>query len=142
MKTSLKPSWAAAAICLLAGLALAAPAAAAKRPYEAYGSCASKAPYEPAHRCGYDGREEAKGTFVFKSNVGKRTVRVCQRITGVPFDREQQCLAAGSFAYKAVPFDFTGARAAIRVRVNWFVKAPGSRGGYAKVATARLRFVP
>ncbi len=142
MKSPLKSLWIAAALCLVAALVVAAPAAAAKRSYEAFGSCTSNKPFHRDHRCAYDAPEEARGTFVLKSNVGKRASKVCQKITGVPFDRKHQCLKAGSFSYEAVPFAFTGARAPIEVRVTWFVKEPGSGGGFTKAATARLKFVP
>ncbi len=141
MRSSSKSLWAAVALCLAMALPAAEVAQATPR-YEAYGSCASKKPFKRAHRCGYDAPEEARGTFVLKSNVGKRTSKVCQKITGVPFDRKHQCLKAGSFSYEAVPFAFTGARAPIKVKVTWFVEEPGRGAGFVKAATARLKFVP
>jgi hypothetical protein len=129
-------------VCATLTLISAPGAAAAKPKFEAYGSCASKKPFKRATHCGYDGPESIRATIVFTSRVGSREVKVCQKITGVPFDRDHQCLKAGSFASKAIPFKFDGARAKIAVRVSFFVRESGSGGRFAKVATARLRFDP
>lgn len=130
------------AACTALALFLGPGAAAAKPQFEAYGSCASQKPFKRATHCGYDGPESVRATIVFRSRVGSRKVKVCQKITGVHFDQKHQCLKAGPFAYKAIPFEFDGAQARIAVRVTFFVKQNGSGGRFAKVATARLRFDP
>jgi hypothetical protein len=127
---------------LLAGLfVLAAPSMAAN-PYKAYGSCATKAPFAPATHCAFDRPEHAQGTIVFRSHVGKRKLRVCQKITGLSLEGRQCLTAAKPTAYEAIPFHLDGASAAFKLAVTIYTKKPNSSGPYKQVARVPLRFGP
>ena len=90
----------------------------------------------------FDRPEHARATFVFDSNVGKRAVKVCQKIYGLSF-HGQQCLKEKKpIAYRAIPFELKGAYKAFKVVVTFYVKAPGSGGPYKKAARAALRVSP
>jgi hypothetical protein len=120
----------------------AAPAPAAKPAVTAYASCATGKPFAPAKHCHFDGPEHARATFVFRSNVGKQDVKVCQRITGLSF-HGQQCLKEKKpIAYRPIPFELKGAYKAFKVVVTFYVKAPGSAGPYKKAARVALRVSP
>ena len=127
---------------LLACAVLAGPAAAARSPYRVYGSCAAHKPFRPAGHCGYATASSVRATFVFESHVGKRKLKVCQKVTGVPLDKPRQCLTArAATAYEAIPFHFTGIHTAITARVSFFAKKPGA-SHFAKAGTATLSFAP
>jgi hypothetical protein len=122
-------------------LLLAAPSMAAK-PYETYGSCATAAPFAPATHCAFDRPEHAQGTIVFRSHVGKRKLRVCQKITGLSF-KGHQCLAAKKpTAYEAIPFHLDGAYANFKLVVTIYTKKPGSGAPYRQAARVPLSFGP
>jgi hypothetical protein len=113
-------------------------AARAKDDYKAYASCADAKPFPAARRCGYDRREAFRGTFVFRSKVGKRNVKACFQIYGrAPVGGGHACYKLGRIAYKAYPFKVTGVRQPFSVKVKWFVKEPGD--GFEPVATSFLR---
>ena len=83
----------------------AAPAPAAKPDVTAYASCATGKPFAPAKHCRFDRPEHARATFVFRSNVGKQAVKVCQKIYGLSF-HGQQCLEEKKpIAYRAIEGD-------------------------------------
>lgn len=119
-----------------------APALAARPDVTAYASCATKKPFAPAQHCHFDRPEHARATFVFRSNVGKQAVKVCQRIYGLSF-HGQQCLEERKpIAYRAIPFELKGAYKSFKVVVTIYVKAPGSGGPYKKAARVALRVGP
>ena len=120
----------------------AAPAAAAKPDVTAYASCATKAPFPAAKECHFDRPEHARASFVFRSNVGKQALKVCQRITGLSF-HGQQCLKEKKpIAYRAIPFELKGAYKSFKVIVTFYVKAPGSAGPYKQAARVALSVAP
>jgi hypothetical protein len=140
----MKPSITVLAAILLVGAAAAAPrpAAAIEPAYEVYGSCATHKPFRPAHHCAFATASSVRATFVFESLVGKRQLKVCQEVTGVPLDKPHQCVTArGVTGYEAIPFHFTGIHVPIRVRVTMFARQPGATR-YAKAGAATLRFDP
>lgn len=123
-------------------LALHVPGASAKGTarFDAYGSCATAKPFKPAATCAFDRPEHAQGTIVFRSHIGKRSLKVCQKILGLSF-HGQQCLKAKSpTAYEAIPFELNGAYADFRVVVTIYSKPPGSSAPYKKAARVQLRF--
>ena len=120
----------------------AAPALAARPDVTAYASCATSKPFAPAKHCKFDRPEHARATFVFRSNVGKQAVKVCQKIIGLSF-HGQQCLKEKKpIAFRAIPFELKGAYKAFKVVVTFYVKAPGSGGPYKKAARVALRVSP
>jgi hypothetical protein len=130
-----------AAVALLVA-ALSPPAGTAqarqKGDYEALASCANHAPFHPASRCGYDGREYFRATFVFESNVGKRVVKACFQVFGrPPVGGGHACYKLGQLAYKAYPFKVTGVRQPFSVKVTWFAKQPGE--GFQRAGSSFLR---
>ena len=128
------------ASALLAALLAAPPAGAAraKDDYKAHASCANAKPFKAARTCGYDRREAFRGTFVFRSKVGKRNVKACFKILGrPPVGGGHACYKLGRIAYKAYPFKVTGVRQRFSVKVKWFVKDPGD--GFNAVASSFLR---
>jgi hypothetical protein len=120
----------------------AAPVPAAKPTVTAYASCATKKPFVPATHCQFDRPEHARATFVFRSNVGKRAVKVCQKILGLSFDGQQCLKEKQPIAYRAIPFELKGASKSFKVVVTFYVKAPGSGGPYKKAARVALRVGP
>jgi hypothetical protein len=122
-------------------LAFGGPAASAKPPhFEAYGSCDTAKPFKAADSCAFDRHEHAQGTIVFRSHVGKRSLKVCQKILGLSF-HGQQCLKAKEpTAYEAIPFELNGAYNDFKVVVTIYSKPPGSSAPYAKAARVQLRF--
>ena len=130
-------------MAILAAAALAVPAAGAARAeddYRAYASCANSKPFPVAHRCGYDRRQAFRGTFVFRSRVGKRVVKACFMVFGrPPVGGGHACYKLGEIAYKAYPFKVTGIRQRFSVKVTWLVKEPGTEQPFAAVAASFLR---
>lgn len=125
-------------------LALAVPAAqsAVTHGYHAYGSCATSAPFRKATHCGIDSSELAKGTIVFRSDVGKRDLKVCQRITGLPF-RGQQCVRTEKpIARDNIPLRLRGAGAGFTLHVTIYTKPHGGDHAYRRIATVTLSFSP
>jgi len=82
------------------------------------------------------------GDAIRDCDVGKRKLKVCQKVTGVPLNKRHDCVTAGkAFAYLAIPFHFTGIHTPITARVTVFAKEPGAPH-YAKAGTTTLRFAP
>lgn len=134
------------AVGSIAALAIAAfgasTAPAAKPDVTAYASCATGKPFAAAKHCHFDRPEHARATFVFRSNVGKQSLKVCQKILGLSF-HGQQCLKEKQpIAYRAIPFELKGAYKSFKVVVTFYVKAPGSGGPYKKAARVALRVSP
>jgi chorismate mutase len=121
---------------LLLGPAKAARAASS---LEAFGSCAAKKPFKRAGHCSFD-HEHTRGTIVFRSHVGKRSLKVCQRIIGLSFHGRQCVKGKKPTAYEAIPFDLNGASHDFKLVVDVYSKRPGSSDPYAKVARVRLAF--
>jgi hypothetical protein len=130
----------AAAALLLALLLPAAPGVAAAD-YEAYGSCATAKPYPEAGRCAFDGPEHAQGTIVFRSHVGKRMLKVCQRIYGLSFKGSQCLKTKSATAYEAIPFELDHAYARFKLVVTFYAMEPGAGGSFDR-AQVTLRFKP
>jgi hypothetical protein len=128
------------AVVLLVPLG-SATAAAAPRPFEVHGSCATSKPFPPAARCSFDRPEHARGTIVFHSNVGKRRLKVCQRIHGLSFKGHQCVKGQQPTAYEAIPFELNGAYKKFRVVVDVYASR-ASGGGYERAARVSLRFSP
>jgi hypothetical protein len=121
-------------------LAFGATAASAKPHFEAFGSCSTAKPFKAAESCAFDRPEHAQGTIVFRSHVGKRSLKVCQKILGLSF-HGQQCLKADKpTAYEAIPFHLNGAYDDFKVVVDIYTRRPGSNAPYAKAAQVQLRF--
>jgi hypothetical protein len=113
---------------VLALVALVAPAAAsahAKPKYSIYASCANSKPFTAAKHCRYDKSTLFRGTFVFKSHVGKKPVKSCFRIYGQSPLNGGKCQKLAPTAYKAYPFKVSGIRQKFSVKVTWFVKEKG-----------------
>jgi hypothetical protein len=87
--------------------------------------------YEGAH---------PRATFVFRSNVGKQALKVCQKIIGLPFHGRQCLQATKPTAHEVIPFDLKGASGAFKVIVAFYAKPPGASDPYKQVARAALRF--
>jgi hypothetical protein len=124
-------------------LALAVPAAqgTVAHGYHAYGSCATSAPFRKATQCRIDSSQLAQGTIVFRSDVGKRDLKVCQRITGLPF-RGQQCVRTKApIASDDIPFRLSGASAAFTLHVTIYTKPHGGHHTYHRAAAVTLRFL-
>jgi hypothetical protein len=114
---------------VLALVALLAPGGAgahAKPQYSIYGSCDNAKPYKASRLCRYDKSLLFRGTFVFKSRVGKRPVKSCFRIYGKPPLTGGKCAKLAPTAYKAYPFKVSGIRQKFSVKVTWFVKEKGT----------------
>jgi hypothetical protein len=108
--------------------------------YEAYASCNDAAPFHAARRCGYDKPRLFRATFVFKSNVGKRSLKACFRVYGAPpLGGGHACAKLKPSAYKAYPFKISGVRQPFAVKVTWFTKAPGSGGPLRPTASSFLK---
>ena len=123
-------------------VALVGPAASGAAPsYEAFGSCAVTKPFPRARHCRFDSREHAQGTIVFRSHVGKRKLKLCQRILGLSFKGRQCLKTKTAVAYEATPFALHGAYAKFRLVVTIYAKAPGA-GSYKRSARVGLRFSP
>ena len=123
-------------------VALLAPAAAHAKPklkYSVYASCANSKPFKAARHCHYDKGLLFRGTFVFKSNVGKRPVKSCFRIYGKPPLVGGNCSKLPPTAYKAYPFKVTGIRQKFAVKITWFVK---EKGGWKQVGASFLKVRP
>lgn len=114
---------------VLALVALLVPAASAgahaKQKYSIFGSCDNAKPYKAADLCHYDKSQLFRGTFVFKSNVGKKPVKTCFRIYGKAPLTGGACKKLKPTAYKAYPFKVSGIRQKFSVKVTWFVKNDG-----------------
>jgi hypothetical protein len=130
---------------VLAAAATLAPAPAgapaAKPPFKAFASCANGRPFEEAKHCRYDARTYFRGTFVFKSKIGKRPVKACFQIYGPkPLGGGHACAKLKPLAFKAYPFKITGVRQRFSVKVTWFVKEPGEN--FEQVAASSLKVKP
>ena len=73
-----------------------------------------------------------RGTFVFKSHVGKKPVKSCFHIYGRSRLTGGKCQKLDPLAYKAYPFKVSGIRQRFSVKVTWFVKEKGPEGGSAR----------
>jgi len=120
----------------------AASAPAAKPDVTAYASCATSKPFAPAKQCHFDRPEHARATFVFRSNVGKQAVKVCQRIYGLSFHGQQCLKETKPIAYQAIPFELKDAYKSFKVVVTIYVEPPGGGGPYKKAARVALRVSP
>ncbi len=130
------------AAAVLAPAAGAAPAKGAKPDFKAFASCADGKPFKPAKHCRYDGDRYFRATFVLQSNVGKRAIKACFRISGpAPLGGGHACARLEPLAYKAYPFKITGVREHFSVKVTWYAKTPGE-GGFKRVAASSLTVTP
>src|SRR5689334_612942 len=129
-------------LVLVAALALlVAPGTAGAKPkFEAYGSCATAAPFHRSQHCAFDGPEHARGTIVFRSHAGKRKLKVCQKITGLDFKGQQCVKGKNATTYEAIPFELNGAYDNFKVVVTIYVRKPDARGPYERAALVSLRF--
>ncbi len=131
-------AFAAAALLLAVGAPRAS--AQAKPSYDVFGSCATAKPFKPAGTCAFDRPEHAQGTIVFRSHVGKRSLKVCQRILGLSF-HGKQCLKGNKpTAYETIPFHLNGAYDDFKVVVDVYTRSPGSHAAFVKAARVQLRF--
>lgn len=133
-------------LAALAAAALAPAAGAAKEDakpdFKAFASCANGEPFKPAKHCSYDGNTYFRGTFVLKSNVGKRAIKACFRIYGpAPLGGGHACAKLKPIAFKAYPFKITGVRQHFSVKVTWYAKTPG-KGDFEQVAASFLKVTP
>jgi hypothetical protein len=128
---------AAGAAFLVLGVA-AAPAAVPG--FQAYGSCATRAPFPRASTCRFDAPGPAQATIVFRSSVGRRSLRVCQKITGLSFTGRQCLRTRSALAYKPIPFRLNGASGPFTLSVTISARKPASHGGFRPVARTVLRF--
>ena len=132
-----------ASALLIAPAGRAAGQPGAKTAYKAYASCADKKPFKAAHRCGYDGPKFFRATFVFRSNVGKRSLKACFKTFGArPVGGGHACAKLDPTAYKAYPFKITGVRQPFSVKVTWFTKEPGAGKGFKEAASSFLKVWP
>jgi hypothetical protein len=136
----LKRAIALGSIVVIAVALLGAATAAAKPDFTAFGSCGAGKP-RPAKHCHFDGAHP-RATFVFHSNVGKQTLKVCQKIFGLSFHGRQCVKAKRPTAGESIPFDLDGADKAFKVVVTFYVKPPGSGGPYKQAARVALKFSP
>jgi hypothetical protein len=120
----------------------AATASAAKPTYTAFGSCGASKPPSAAEHCGFDGSEHARATIVWRSNVGKRALKVCQRISGLSFHGRQCLKATKPTASESIPFALKGAYRSFRLVVTFYAKVPGSDGPYKQAGRVALKFSP
>lgn len=129
---------------ILVLLALAVPvtsaSAQAKPKYSVFASCANGKPFKAAKHCRYDKSLLFRGTFVFKSNVGKKPVKSCFRIYGKAPLTGGDCQKLAPLAYKAYPFKVSGIRQKFSVKVTWFVKEKGA--GWVKAGASFLKVKP
>jgi hypothetical protein len=127
-------------VAIVIAVCAASTASAARTPdFLAYASCGAGKPSTAEHRCHYEG-DHPRANFVFRSNVGKQELKVCQKITGLPFDGRQCLKAHKPLTYEAIPFDLDGADGSFKVIVTFYVKAPGSAGPYKQAARVALNF--
>jgi hypothetical protein len=122
--------------------ALLAPTVAQAKPKErfsVYASCDNGKPFKAAKHCHYDKSLLFRGTFVFKSHVGKRPVKSCFRIYGKPPLVGGKCAKLAPTAYKAYPFKVSGIRQKFAVKVTWFVK---EKGKWKQVGASFLKVRP
>ncbi|MFT3863665.1 MAG: hypothetical protein QM729_05275 [Solirubrobacterales bacterium] len=130
---------------LLLAAALLAPAAHAAKPaqkYSVYGSCDNSKPFKASRHCHYDKSLLFRGTFVFKSHVGKRPLKSCFRIYGPkPVGGAHTCQKLGPLAYKAYPFKVSGIRTKFSVKVTWWVK-PKRGAAFKQVGASFMKVRP
>jgi hypothetical protein len=128
---------------VLALVALLVPAASAgaqaKPKYSIYGSCDNGKPYKAATHCHYDKARLFRGTFVFKSNVGKKSVKTCFRIYSKAPLGGGACRKLGPTAYKAYPFKVSGIRQKFSAKVTWYVK---KKGKFQQVGSSFMKVTP
>jgi hypothetical protein len=137
------PALAIAALLAPASLAAAppkpVPTEAAKKKFSIFGSCDNGKPFKASHHCHYDKARLFRGTFVFKSHVGKVPLKSCFRIYGAkPLGGGHACVKLGPLAYKAYPFKITGIRQKFAVKVSWFAKSKGG-GGFKPVGSSYMK---
>jgi hypothetical protein len=95
-----------------------------------------------AKHCGFDGPEHARATFVWRSKVGKRALKVCQQIYGPSF-RGRQCLKAKKpTASESIPFELKGAYRNFKLVVTFYAKVPTSDDPYEQAGRVALKFSP
>jgi hypothetical protein len=129
------------AICI-AALGASATLAVARPNFVAYGSCDLAKPFDAAKHCRFDRPEHARATFIFRSNVGPRALRVCQRITGLSFHGRQCLKAKKPTSRETIPFELKGAYRRFKVIVTFYAHDPGSSGHFRRVARAALAIAP
>jgi hypothetical protein len=127
-------------LALLALLAPAAASAQAKPKYSVFASCDNGKPFKAAKHCHYDKSLLFRGTFVFKSHVGKKPVKSCFHIYGKAPLTGGKCQKLAPLAYKAYPFKVSGIRQKFSVKVTWFVKEKGA--GWEQVGASFLKVKP
>jgi hypothetical protein len=125
-----------------AALGVLATSAGARPAFTVYASCKRSKPFPRAQHCHFRRSQPARATFVFRSNVGQRALRVCQRITGLSFHGSQCVNAPKPTAYDAIPFVVNGASKPFTAIVTFYTKRAGSGGPYVRVARVVLRLSP
>jgi hypothetical protein len=121
-------------------LPVASAGAHAKPKYSIFASCDNGKPYKAADTCHYDKSLLFRGTFVFKSNVGKKPVKTCFKIYGKAPLGGGDCVRLKPTAYKAYPFKVSGIRQKFSAKVTWYVKEKGA--GYVKAGSSFLKVRP
>jgi hypothetical protein len=127
---------------VLALVALVVPGAAHAKPkekYSIYGSCDNAKPFKASRHCRYDNSLLFRGTFVFRSHVGKKPVKSCFHIYGKPPLTGGKCAKLAPTAYKAYPFKVSGIRQKFSVKVTWFVK---ENGGWKQAGASFMKVRP
>lgn len=111
--------------------------------FNTFASCGNSKPFKPAKRCRYDSSRKFRGTFVFRSKIGKVILKACFRIKGrAPLGGGHGCAKVGPLTVKNYPFRIAGVRQRFGVKFNWYVKKPGAKGGFGKAASAYLKVRP
>jgi hypothetical protein len=120
----------------------AATSAAANPSYVAFGSCGAGKPFKAAKHCGFDRPEHARATIIWRSNVGRRAFKACQRIYGLSFHGRQCVKAKKPTARESIPFVLRGAYRSFKVIATFYAKVPGSDGPYKPAGRVVLKFSP
>jgi hypothetical protein len=117
------------------------PAAGVARPAHAkfisYASCAHRAPYRAASRCRWlSGNFQA--AFLFRSQVGPRTVKGCYRTSGPPpFGGHHGCVSFGRLSRKVYPLELPAqVHGSYTVSLTWLI---ADHGRYRRVANSMLK---
>jgi hypothetical protein len=79
---------------------------------------------------------------VHEGDVGKRDLKVCQRITGLPFKGQQCVKTKAPLASDPIPFTLNGASAKFTLHVTIYTKPHGAHHVYRRIADVALRFTP
>jgi hypothetical protein len=126
----------------IAALGASAPSAPARPAFTTFASCKSSKPFARARHCHFRRSRPARATFVFRSNVGKRALKVCQKIYGLSFHGRQCVEARKPTAYDAIPFVLKGATKGFTVVVTFYTKQAGSSRPYVQVARVAVSISP